>query len=54
MFILAVLVLLIAALGIGLLVAMSVRDEPLLGVFGLIALSAAGMAGSAYGVLTSA
>lgn len=49
---LAVIVLAVAA-GVALLVRMGARDEPLLGVYGLISLCVAGMAGSAYGVLSS-
>jgi hypothetical protein len=46
-------VVLAVGVGIALLVSMSKRDEPLLGVYGLISLNLAGMGGAAYGVLSS-
>ena len=49
---LAVIVLAVAA-GVALFARMGARDEPLLGVYGLVCLCIAGLAGSAYGVLSS-
>lgn len=53
MYVMLSLVVLAVAVGVALLVSMGRRDEPLLGVYGLISLCIAGMAGSAYGVLSS-
>jgi hypothetical protein len=44
---------LITVVGVGFQVAMIRRDEPALGMFGLMILLVAGVAGSAYGTLAS-
>jgi hypothetical protein len=53
MLIFLILTLLASGAGIWFLVAMNIRDEPLLGVVGLILLNGAGMTGAAYGLLSS-
>lgn len=44
---------LVAAIGVGLQVAMMRRDDPTLGMFGLFVMLVAGTLGTAYGTLTS-
>lgn len=53
MYVILAFVVLAAGVGITLLVNMGKRDEPLLGVYGLISLNLAGMGGAAYGVISS-
>jgi hypothetical protein len=54
-FVLALLVLTFATIAVGvyLMVVMLRRDEPTLGMIGLMVLQIAGVMGAAYGVLTS-
>ncbi|MGC9670495.1 hypothetical protein ACNTMW_28615 [Planosporangium sp. 12N6] len=54
MFVLLVLVLATAAVGIFLMISMFRRDQPMTGMMGLMILQAAGVMGTAYGVFTSA
>jgi hypothetical protein len=51
--ILLALTLLVAAAGVSFLVSMIVRDEPVLGVVGLMLLCGAGLTGAAYGLVSS-
>lgn len=53
MYVFLAVIVLAVAVGVVLLARMGARDEPLLGVYGLVSLCIAGMAGSAYGVLSS-
>jgi hypothetical protein len=53
MVLLLVLVVLVSCVGVGLLVGMWTRRDPLLGVIGLVALDGSGVAAAAYGMLSS-
>jgi hypothetical protein len=54
MMVLFILVLLLTLVGLGMIVVMQRRDEPLLGLYGLAVLLAAGLLGSVYGTIAAA